>query len=64
MGDYGFPVCSSSNAHAQPTMWAFLPEASSRSLLHVYEQQRLWRTTKALANSKGSGETALMHRLT
>ena len=52
MGPYGFPVCSL-NAHAQSTFWAtdmsFVPEVSTRSLLHACEQER-------------SGETALMRR--
>ena len=47
MGPFDFLVCSSSNAFAQSPIGAtdmhFLPEASSRSLLHVCEQQRLRR---------------------
>ena len=51
---YEFSLCGTSNAHEQSPIWVaamrFLPEASSVSLLKS-------------ANSKGSGETALMHRL-
>ena len=46
-GPYRFPVCVSSNAHARSSIWTIdmrvLLDASSRSLLHVCEQQRLWR---------------------
>ena len=45
-GPYGFPVFGSSNVHVQSPIWAtdmhFLPEATSRFLLHVCKQQRLW----------------------
>ena len=45
-GLYGFPVCGSSNAHEHPLSGpqtcGFLPEASSRFILHICEQQRLW----------------------
>ena len=52
-GPFGFPVCGSSNAHAQSPVWAtgmcVLLEASSRSLLYVCEQQRLWRDLMAIS---------------
>ena len=42
-----FPVCDYSNAYAQSPIRAtdmhVLLEANPRSLLHVCEQQRLWR---------------------
>ena len=46
-GSYGSSVCGTSNAHAQTPIGTadmrYLSEASSRSLLHVCKQQRLWR---------------------
>ena len=43
---HGFSVCGSSNAHAQSPVGTTDPEASSRSLLYICEEE-------------GSGETAL-----
>ena len=51
-GPYGFPVCGSSNAHVQS-----LPVLGSR---HAFLLEAFSRSE----NSKGSGETALMRRLT
>ena len=43
-GPYGFPVYGFFKGTCTvPYRHALLPKASSRSLLHVYEQQRLWR---------------------
>ena len=50
MGPYGFPVCGSSNVHAQSPVW----DTDMRFLA--------WSFLKS-ANSKGSGETALMRKL-
>ena len=40
-GPNGFPVYGSSNTHAHFPI--LLPEVTSRSLVHVCEQPRLWR---------------------
>ena len=53
-GPYGFPVCGSSNAHARCAIFA----TDMRICLKL--PQGLYYMS---ANSKGSGETALMRRL-